>query len=101
MADGCLKVAMKPKLKGEVGWNLVDWTKCAHGAGRAANESDRGTGLSETCAVGSRPVEDHILEHEEHCQEQEDSLPMSSTKQVQVEGELDCSPEGGETSAAT
>ena len=58
----------------------MDWTKGAPGAGKAANESDRGTDLSETGASGSRPVEDHILEHEEHCQEQEDSLPMSSTK---------------------
>ena len=88
-------------MKGEVGWNLVDWTKCAYGSERTENESDRGTDLSETCATGSRPVEDHILEHEEHCQEQEDSLPKSSTTQVQVEGELDCSPGRIETSAAT
>ena len=57
--------------------------------------------LSGTRAAGSRPVEDHILEHEEHCQEQEDSLPKSSTTQVHVEGELDCSPERSETSSAT
>ena len=54
---------MKPRWKGEVGWNLVEWTECAYGSGRTANESDRGTDLSEAYATGSRPVEDHILEH--------------------------------------
>ena len=79
IADGCLTVARRPRLKGEVGWNLVDWTKCAYGSERTENELDRGTDLSETGASGSRPVEDHILEHEGHCQEQEDSLPERST----------------------
>ena len=57
--------------------------------------------LSGTRATGSRPVGDHILEHEDHCQEQEASLPKSSPTQVQVEGALDCSPGRVETSAAT
>ena len=92
---------MEQRLKVEVGWNSVDWTTSAHGPERAENELDRGTYLSGTSASGSRPVGDHILEREEHCQEQEDSLPMSSTAQVQVEGELDCSPGRSETSAAT
>ena len=68
---------------------------------RTASESDRGTNLGETGASGSRPVGDHILEREEHCQEQEDSLPKSSTTQVHVEEEQDCSPERSETSSAT
>ena len=51
--------------------------------------------------MGSRRLEDHILEREEHCQEQEELVPMSSTMKVQVEGELDCSPERSETSSAT
>ena len=92
---------MEPRLKGEVGWSLVDWTTSAYGPERTESEFDRGTYLSGTSASGSRPVGDHILEHEEHCQEQEDSLPKSSTTQVQVEGELDCSPRRIDTSAAT
>ena len=92
---------MRLRLNGEVGWNLVDWTQVAYGSERTENELDRGMDLSETGASGSRPVEDHILEREEHCQEREDSLPMSSTTQVQVEGELDYSPGRIETSAAT
>ena len=82
-------------------WSAVDWTTSAYGPERTEVELDHISYLSGTCATGSRPVGDHILEHEEHCQEQEDSLPKSSTTQVQVEGELDCSPEGIETSAAT
>ena len=73
-------------------WDLVDWTRFASGLERAENDSDRGMNLGMPSESGSRPVEDRIHEHEERCQEQEDSLPMSSTKQVQVEGELDCSP---------
>ena len=100
-AVGCLTVAMRLMMEEEAGWNLVYWTKLACGLGRTENELDRGMDLSETGASGSRPVEDHILEREEHCQEREDSLPMSSTTQVQVEGELDYSPGRIETSAAT
>ena len=70
----------------------MDWTKVACGLARTESEADRGTNLGTTGESGSRPVEDRILEHEERCQEQEDSLPMSSTKQVQVEREPDCSP---------
>ena len=62
---------------------------------------DQISDLNGTYAMGSRPVEDHTLEHEGHCQEQEDSLPESSTTQVLVVGELDCSPERSETSSAT
>ena len=92
---------MEPRLKGKVEWNVVDWTASAYGPERTESEWDRVMYLSGTSAAGSRPVGDHILEHEEHCQEQEDSLPKSSTTQVQVEGELDCSPGRIETSAAT
>ena len=92
---------MEQRLKVEVGWNSVDWTTSANGPERTESELDHGTYLSGTSASGSRPVGDHILEREEHCQEQEDSLPKSSTTQVHVEGELDCSPEKSETSSAT
>ena len=57
----------------------MDWIEVANGSGRTESELDRGMDLSETGVTGSRPVEDHILEREQHCQEQEDSLPMSST----------------------
>ena len=92
---------MKPRLREEVGWSLVDWTTSAYGPERTESELDHGMYLSGTSASGSRPVGDHILEREAHCQEQEDSLPKSSTTQVQEEGELDCSPGRIETSAAT
>ena len=82
-------------------WSAVDWTTSAYGPERTEVELDHISYLSGTCATGSRPVGDHIREHEEHCQEQEDSLPKSSTTQVHVEGELDCSPERSETSLAT
>ena len=82
-------------------WNEADWTTSAYGPERTEVVLDHRPYLSGTRASGSRPVGDHILEHEEHCQEQEDSLPKSSTTQVQVEGELDCSPGRIETSAAT
>ena len=51
--------------------------------------------------MGSRLVEDHILEREEHCQEQEERLPMSSTWMDQVVEELDYSPGRSGTSSAT
>ena len=70
---------MEPRLKEEVGWSLVDWAVSASELVRTEIGSDHGTSLSETGASGSRPVGDHILEREEHFQEQEDSLPMSST----------------------
>ena len=76
-------------MKEESGWDLVDWTKLASGLERTENDSDRGKNLGTTGESGSRPVENRIHEHEERCQEQEDSLPMSSTKQVQAEEELD------------
>ena len=50
--------------------------------------------------MGSRLVEDHILEREEHCQEQEERLPMRSTWKGQVVGELDYSPGGSGTNSA-
>ena len=51
--------------------------------------------------MGSRLAEDHILEREEHCQGQEDSVPMSSTTKVHVVEELDYSPgRSGTRSAA-
>ena len=84
-----------------MGWSAVDWTTSAYGPERTEGELDHETDLSGARAAGSRPVGDHILEHEEHCQEQEDSMPKNSTTQVLVEGELDCSPERSETSSAT
>ena len=51
--------------------------------------------------MGSRLAEDHIHGREEHCQEQEELVPMSSTLKVQAEEELDYSPERSETSSAT
>ena len=64
-------------------------------------EWDHGLHLSEACVTGSRPEEDHILEREQRFQEQEDSLPRSSTSSDQVEGEQDCSSAGIGTNAAT
>ena len=64
-------------------------------------EQDHGSNLSEAGVTGSRPNEDHILEHEQRCQEQEDSLPRSSTSQDQVEGGQDCSSARIDTNAAT
>ena len=51
--------------------------------------------------MGSRLIEDHILEREEHCQEQEERLPMSSTWKDQAVKELDCSPGRSGTSSET
>ena len=64
-------------------------------------EQDHESNLSEACVTGSRLKEDHILEHEQRCQEQEDSLPRSSTSQDQVEGGQDCSSARIDTNAAT
>ena len=64
-------------------------------------EQDHGSNLSEACVTGSRLKEDRILEHEQRCQEQEDSLPRSSTSLDQVEGGQDCSLARIDTSAAT
>ena len=61
-------------------WSAVEEASFAYGPERTEGELDHETDLSGARAAGSRPVGDHILEHEEHCQEQEDSLPMSSTK---------------------
>ena len=61
------------------GWDWMDWTKVTCGWARIENEMDRGTNLGTTGESGSRPVEDRILEHEEHCQEQEGALPERST----------------------
>ena len=62
---------------------------------------DHGSNLSEACVTGSRPRADRILEHEQRCQEQEDSLPRSSTSLNLVEGGQDCSSAGIGTNAAT
>ena len=51
--------------------------------------------------MGSRLVEDHILGREEHCQEQEELVPMSSTLKDQAVKELDYSSERSGTSSAT
>ena len=82
-------------------WTGFDWTASASGQGQVEVDVDQISYLNGTYVMGSRPVEDHTLEHEEHCQEQEDSLPKSSTTQVHVVGELDCSPGRSETSSAT
>ena len=82
-------------------WTGFDWTTSASGQEQVEVDVDQISYLSGTCVMGSRPVGDHTLEHEEHCQEQEDSLPKSSTTQVHVVGELDCSPGRSETSSAT
>ena len=82
-------------------WTGIDWATSASGQGQVEVDVDQISYLSGTYVMGSRPVGDHTLEHEEHCQEQEDSLPKSSTTQVHVVGELDCSPGRSETSSAT
>ena len=82
-------------------WTGIDWAASASGQEQVGVDVDQISYLSGTYVMGSRPVEDHTLEHEEHCQEQEDSLPKSSTTQVHVVGELDCSPGRSETSSAT
>ena len=79
----------------------VDWTEVTLEWGWDERERDRGSSLSETGATGSRPLEDHILEHEQRFQEQEDSLPMSSTSKDQVEGGQGCSSSRIGTKAAT
>ena len=66
----------------------LKWKEQAEGTGadwsasvmeRAGSDEDRISYLSEAHVMGSRLVEDHILEREEHCQEQEERLPMRST----------------------
>ena len=79
----------------------MDWAKVTLEWELDERERDRGSNLSEAGVTGSRPLEDHILEHKQRCQEQEDSLPMSSTSQDQVEGGQDCSSARIETNAAT
>ena len=68
---------------------------------RAGSDEDRTSYLSEAHVMGSRLVEDHILEREEHCQEQEERLPMRSTWKDLVVKELDYSPGGSGTKSAT
>ena len=79
----------------------IDWAASASGQGQVGIDVDRISYLSGAYVMGSRRVGDHILEPEEHCQEQEDSVPMSSTTKVHVVGELDCSPGRSETRSAT
>ena len=81
-------------------WTGIDWTTSAYGPEQVEVEVDQISYLSGTCVTGSRPVGDHILGREEHCQELEGSLPKSSTLQVHLEEEQDCSPERSETSSA-
>ena len=82
-------------------WTEIDWAVSASEQGQAGADVDQISYLSEPCVMGSRRVGDHIREPEEHCQEQEDSLPMSSTTKVHVVGELDCSPGRSGTRSAT
>ena len=57
-----------------MGWTGFDWTTSASGQEQVEVDVDQISYLNGTYVMGSRPVEDHTLEHEEHCQEQEDSL---------------------------
>ena len=84
-----------------MGWTGVEWITSADGPDRSDGELDRRMYLSGTRSMGSRPVEDHTLEHEEHCQEQEELVPMSSTLKDQAVKELGYSPERSGTSSAT
>ena len=79
----------------------TEWVAAASEQGQTEVDVDQKSYLSGPCVMGSRRFADHILEHEEHCQEQEDSLPVSSTPKGRVVGELDCSPGGSETRSAT
>ena len=79
----------------------IEWAAAASGQGQVEGDVDQKSYLSGPCVMGSRRFADHILEHEEHCQEQEDSVPVSSTTKDHVVGELDCSPGGSETRSAT
>ena len=85
----------------QVEWTGIDWAASASGQGQVGIDVDRISYLSEPCVMGSRLAGDRILELEERCQEQEDSVPMSSTTKVHVVGELDCSPGRSETRSAT
>ena len=67
----------KRKWKEQAEGTEVDWSVSV--MGRAESDEDRTSYLSEAHVMGSRLVEDHILEREEHCQEQEERLPMRST----------------------
>ena len=81
--------------------SLMDWAWVTSEWELDECEQDHGSNLSEASVTGSRPNEDHILEHEQRCQEQEDSLPRSSTSSDQVEGGQDCSSARIGTNAAT
>ena len=73
----------------------------ALGLGQTEVAVDQKPYLSGPCVMGSRRFEDHILEHEERCQEQEDLLPRRSTMKGHVVGDVEGSPGRSETSAAT
>ena len=62
-----------------MGWTGVEWITSADGLDQTDDELGHRMYLSGTRSMGSRPVGDHILEHEERSQELEDSLPKSST----------------------
>ena len=79
----------------------TEWVVDALGLGQTEVAVDQKPYLSGPCVMGSRRFVDHILEHEEHCQEQEELLPRSSTTKGHVVGEVKCSPGRSETSAAT
>ena len=79
----------------------TEWVAAASGQGQTEVVVDQKPYLSGPCVMGSRRFVDHILEHEEHCQEQEDLLPRSSTMEDHVVGDVGCSPGRSETSAAT
>ena len=89
------------KWKEQVEWTGIDWSASVVVQEQVGSDEGRKSYLSEAHVMGSRLVEDHILEREEHCQEQEERLPMSSTWKDQAVKELDCSPGRSGTSSET
>ena len=101
IADCDRVVVTELKWKGQVEWTGIDWSVSVFALGQVGSDGDRKSYLSEAHAMGSRLVEDHILGREEHCQEQEELMPMSSTLKDQEVKELDYSPGRSGTSSAT
>ena len=62
---------------------------------------DRGRTLTGTVKARHQMVEDHTLELDERCHEQEGSSPKNSTKIIRMEDWPDGVQEKGETSAGS